>query len=152
MSLTDSSGIRLGVPNRIAAVITELLDERWEVWLIGSQANREATEQSDWDFLAFGDCSTLKRLAQEPPIHGLDLLIVVDGDKFLSPWHRAGDGTVKSGRLQDWRWCRQSNGVASYESTKFPVGAPEPTVRTCAALRVESIETGGDSTMKEREP
>jgi hypothetical protein len=45
---------------------------------------------SDWDFLVFGDSETLKYLQASKDFYSenIDLLIVTNGDQFISPWPR----------------------------------------------------------------
>ena len=62
-----------------------------EVWLYGSRANGTERVDSDWDYLAYADKSTLDRLALDVRFdrEDVDLMIVVDGNRFLKPWLRA---------------------------------------------------------------
>jgi hypothetical protein len=92
--------------------------------------NPAKTPPADWDLLAFGDGSLLSEFSTLPQVADVDLLIVVDGDTFESPWP-SPDGSVKSGSLRKWQWQRVSNTSASYEGTKLPDdwGSPRKAVR-----------------------
>ena len=96
-----------------------------EVWLYGSRANGTERIDSDWDYLAYADKSTLDRLALDVRFdrEDVDLMIVVDGNRFLKPWLCAG-GPRKEGTLLEevglggLEWTRESKTVASYTATK----------------------------------
>lgn len=80
---------------------------------------------SDWDYLAFADESTLHRLSLDMRFDrdDVDLMIVVDGNRFLTPWLRE-DGPQKQGTLLEGvgvgglEWTQESDIVASYTATK----------------------------------
>ena len=62
------------------------------IWLIGSRANRTATEASDWDFIAFGSEDAYTCLRESTSLHrpDTDFLVVVDGDSFRNAWGPVG--------------------------------------------------------------
>lgn len=104
-----------------------------EVWLIGSRANGGGTEKSDWDFLLFADESALAALRRTPRLRrgNVDVLIVVDGDRFEAPWPRIDKpGSYKRGNLknyedadgievQTWEWEHLGSGQAKYTGGSF---------------------------------
>jgi hypothetical protein len=104
-----------------------------EVWLVGSRANGRSTEDSDWDFLLFADQQALITLrgAQSLCREGVCVLVVVDGDRFESPWPRLDNpGKFKRGHLrnyenaegsevQSWEWQRTGDDEATYTDRKF---------------------------------
>ena len=75
-----------------------------EIWLIGSRAADTATEESDWDFLAFADSARMDKLAQHTHLSlpNVDFLVVYDGDHFEEPW---GDDPKKKS-LSDFKWSK----------------------------------------------
>lgn len=113
--------------------LLELAPSAREVWLIGSRANGGATEESDWDFLVFADQSALVALRQKPRLQrdNIDVLVVVDGDRFESPWPRIDmPESHKIGNLKNyenadgieartWEWEYIGNGQAKYTGRKF---------------------------------
>jgi hypothetical protein len=108
------------LPSAIQLLIRPLLERHIEVWLIGSQANGNATVRSDWDFLVFGDAKLLRELSPLTPPPDLDLMVVYDGENFQSPWPRPTDGIHNGGDLALWKWSRTSRTTATYEGTKLP--------------------------------
>jgi predicted nucleotidyltransferase len=68
------------LPTYVKEVISELKNENItkSIWLIGSRANNNAKEDSDWDILVFSK----KRLSQVKRRHNnIDVILVgVDGD------------------------------------------------------------------------
>jgi hypothetical protein len=99
-----------------------------EIWLVGSRANLTQRDDSDWDFLLFADEDTLSALRAAPELarDDFDLLVVIDGDRFESPWQRMDTpGKFKRGRLANylgpdgievvtWEWSRISEAEAEY--------------------------------------
>jgi hypothetical protein len=98
-------------------MLNELTRRCREVWLIGSRANPTEKPPNDWDVIALGDNALLNDLRARPPVQGLDLLIVFDGDNFESPWRRL-DGNTNGGSLSGWRWHKASEAEATYVGTK----------------------------------
>lgn len=92
------------------------------VWLIGSRAEGKERPGSDWDYLAFADQPTFDALrARKDLAHPvIDLLVVVDDDRFVQPWSEGG--RLKSGSLSGWEWSRTSETSASYRGTKARPG------------------------------
>lgn len=99
-----------------------------EVWLVGSQANDRAAEESDWDFLVFADQEALMLLRENVALAcaNIDVLVVVDGNRFESPWPRSDKpGKLKRGHLQNyfnadgievigWEWERLGENEVTY--------------------------------------
>jgi predicted nucleotidyltransferase len=104
-----------------------------ELWLLGSRANGNAKADSDWDVLAFADEPTLTALRAKPELKraDVDFLVVVDGDRFESPWWRLDKPRkYKKGRLKShdapdgsevcgWEWERVSDSEARYTGGGF---------------------------------
>ena len=87
------------------------------VWLIGSRANSEERESSDWDFIVFADRETFNQLRLVKELHwsNVDLLVVYNSDgQFEKPWD-----SPKSGSLAIWKWTKLSSNEAEYEATKW---------------------------------
>ena len=90
-----------------------------EIWLIGSRAEGNPRQNSDWDYLIFANHRVLRALRQKKYFNlpSTDLLIVYDGDRFEKPWR---EGTVrKGGSLTGWGWKRVSATEATYKAAKF---------------------------------
>jgi len=108
------------LPNEIQGLLNDVrqnIPSATEIWLIGSRANNIAREDSDWDFLVFGDDSSLKKLKcmTEYRRENMDFLVVFDGDNFIEPWGKP----QKSGSLTKWEWNRTSDCSAQYKQKKF---------------------------------
>lgn len=102
------------------------------IWIFGSRANGTCRDDSDWDFLVFGDRSILDALRADETFRrpDIDLFVVYDGNRFESPWHE-GDSS-KRGRLNNsfelekgvyvygYRWRELSETEAVYISTRDP--------------------------------
>ena len=57
------------------------------IWLIGSQANGRATEQSDSDLLIFGSSFLIEELQRDIPAPlNIDALVVYNGNDYCDPW------------------------------------------------------------------
>ena len=97
-----------------------------EVWLFGSRANGTAREDSDWDYLAFGDWAVLDALRLDARFRrkDVDLLIVTNGERFETPWLKPTGlnwGSMKDD-FEALRWKQLSPTAATYTATKS-VGA-----------------------------
>jgi len=94
------------------------------VWLIGSRANGEERQDSDWDLLVFADEETLKGLMSRHEFKQthIDLFIVYNslGD-FRNPWK------LKTGNLKKWGWRKLSKIEGEYESVKGELCNNRPT-------------------------
>lgn len=108
------------LPPPLASFIRHVYQAGFEVWLIGSRANGTAREDSDWDFLIFGNSALLSQLESEQAPENADVLVVYDGDAFRSPWNKTEDGVIKSGSLSGWKWSKTSESEALYSGTKWP--------------------------------
>jgi hypothetical protein len=108
-----------------------------EIWLLGSRAAGTERPDSDWDFLAFADEETLRRLSGDHRLNrpNADLFVVYDGDNFRKPW-LDGD-KLKKGSLSGWIWTRGPDGKATYRATKERAGNEfNVDVTTGRAIRV----------------
>jgi hypothetical protein len=76
-----------------------------EIWLIGSRAYGKPAP-SDWDFLAFADLATLKKLQATSKFirEDIDFLVVYDGNQIKQPWRRPRDNARLTGNLKRWGW------------------------------------------------
>lgn len=121
-----------------------------EIWLIGSRANATARADSDWDFIVFADSDTLHSLRSAPELarSDIDLLIVVDGDRFESPWPRSDNpGKYKRGHLQNYtdpdgvehqslEWTRLSESEAEYIGGQMRIPSSSGAVKFSRARRI----------------
>ena len=84
------------------------------IWLIGSQANGRATENSDTDILVFGTPEFYRKVQEEitAPIQ-IDCLIVQDGNHYQDPWQE------KSGSIERLKWHRVTDVLAEYIGSKW---------------------------------
>ena len=110
-----------------------------EVWLIGSRANDKAREDSDWDFLVFGNDHTLSTLQENLSLSrpDIDLLVVYNGNDFREPWETES-GKAKSGSLTGWEWGLDKDSLvrAHYDGHKWKDGEFGVTVTREVAKRV----------------
>jgi hypothetical protein len=85
------------------------------VWSLGNPD--DAAQPSGRELLAFADRPTLERLRAAEDLHRADvqLLVVVDGDRFENAW-----GPCRlSGSLARWAWRQVSPAVAYYDESKW---------------------------------
>ena len=95
-------------------------DNIYAIWLIGSRVNDGARPDSDWDFLIFADeqvYAQLKEHGPKPP-KDVSIMVVIDKDRFISPWERKSDGCYEKGSLSGWRWTSISEDKAKYKGCK----------------------------------
>ena len=84
------------------------------IWLIGSQANGRATEQSDSDLLIFGSSFLIEELQRDIPAPlNIDALVVYNGNDYCDPWQN------KRGSLKNLKWRLESATVANYEGVRW---------------------------------
>ena len=85
-----------------------------------------ASEDSDWDYLAFGDWIVLDAIRSDARFRreGVDLLIVTNGVRFETPWlNPIGLNWGSLGDdMEGLRWKQLSPTTATYTATKS-VGA-----------------------------
>ena len=110
----------------VSRVLLHCLDIR-AVWRMRQGAPAAASLAQE--LLAFADPLTLQRLRQCDDLHrsDVDLLVVVDGDRFENAW-----GPRKlSGSLARWAWRQASAELAYYDESTWDdrVGAPGSVVR-----------------------
>jgi hypothetical protein len=94
-----------------------------EVWLIGSRANNRARNDSDWDYMVFGDdYGLLNTSCQDGRFNqpGIDVLFLRTPDVASSPW--LDDGYRKSLGLGDTpggiQWTVISDAEAPFVEAK----------------------------------
>ena len=87
------------------------------IWLLGSRANGTSREDSDWDFLIFGDDEVLEAIRTDISHRraNIHLFVVTDGNHFESLWPHGTDTECIRGCLHgslddstgDWSsgWC-----------------------------------------------
>ena len=87
-----------------------------EVWLIGSRANNNARDDSDWDFVVFSSSPVHEAIKNNSYFHreDIDLLIVNKVGDFTKPF-----GKPKDGSLHAWKWNQVSDELAYYEGIKW---------------------------------
>ncbi len=87
------------------------------VWLLGSRANGNATDASDWDFLVFSGEPIHEEIKSSAELHrdDVDLLLADAKGRYSKPL----GGPEEGGLLADWEWSEVSNELANYEGTKF---------------------------------
>jgi hypothetical protein len=76
-------------------------------------------ENSDWEYLVFANVRLINSLRRKPELnrHDVDLFVVYEGDRFMSPWR---DGKrVKSRSLSKWDWEVVGEAEATYRATKW---------------------------------
>ena len=85
------------------------------IWLIGSRANGNEKETSDWDLLVFGETGTLECLKARPDLHrsNVDCLALAD-DAFQNAW-----GKRKSLTLKELKWEETAESHALYTEHKW---------------------------------
>ena len=99
------------------------------VWSVGHANDDGAPERCE--LLVFADRPTLASLRKTPGMHrgDVDLLVVVDGDRFENAW---GERCI-SGSLARWAWRQVSREVAYYDESVW--AQPEGEGRTVARVR-----------------
>ncbi len=135
-SLIDPIALMVGMPCADAKRLRELPIAGYEIWLFGSRANGSARTESDWDLLVVGSPQLLEQLANQRPFERCDLMVVVDGDNFVSPWLRHASADVKHGSLSEWRWKGLPDGEASYESSSWDSERRRPVTKPATAIRL----------------
>jgi hypothetical protein len=96
------------------------------IWLMGSRASSTERPESDWDLLAFADRDALGEMQGDADVRapGIDLLVVIDDDRFEQPWIDEGEIGPKFGFLDVWRWTQNSQTEATYLSSRNQQTAP----------------------------
>jgi len=87
------------------------------VWSVGHDRLELQAPHEGRELLVFADGHTLQKLRQNDHLHRADLqlLVVVDGDRFESAW---GPQRV-SGSLARWAWREIARDVAYYDESKW---------------------------------
>jgi len=112
----------------VSSVLLHCLDIR-AIWCMRQGEPGAAPASLEHELLAFADPLTLQRLRQCDALHrsDVDLLVVVDGDRFENAW-----GPRKlSGSLARWAWRQVSSEIAYYDESTWGdrIGAPGSVVR-----------------------
>lgn len=107
------------------------------IWLFGSRSSCTETEDSDWDYLVFGDYEILETLRATPRLdeYKIDIMVLYDGNNFQAPWTRS-NGKTKCGSLISWEWEVDSSKTAHYKATKEIEGQGIDSIFTANAIRV----------------
>lgn len=117
------------IPNRVYKYLqhlTEKYPQIKSIWILGSRANNNFTDDSDWDFWVFSNRKIFdllkenRLLKQESKSKKIDTLVVYNGEDFEEPWPdmKNGKSTAKQGLLSEWKWKKTSNLTADYKGTK----------------------------------
>jgi hypothetical protein len=109
---------RVQSATELSALVSHVLVHGLEiraVWSVG-HADDDVVPQHR-ELLVFADRPTLQRLRESAHPHraDIDLLVVVDGDRFENAW---GERRV-SGSLARWAWRQMSPEVAYYDESKW---------------------------------
>jgi hypothetical protein len=115
------------MPPEISSFISRLLERCLNirsVWCMAQDAHRVAQDAMEpatvaprWELLVFADQATLERLRKATDVHrtDVDLLVVVDGDRFENAW---GQGRL-SGSLVRWSWRPVRPAEAYYNESRW---------------------------------
>ncbi len=115
----------------IASYVRKLVNEFAlieSLWLFGSRANKRARHDSDWDFLAFANPNVIFSLRSNPALRrdDVDLFVVIDGNRFESPWRRfTGKPGYLGGTLLELCWNILDTSNATYRRYDRNTGLPE---------------------------
>jgi len=98
---------RFPIPGQLRSFVTRFAQEfpgGQEVWLFGSRADGTASENSDWDLIAFGDdqLTTAAVRSAESLRSETFSLFIGHGDEFERPWPRARDGEIECATFSRW--------------------------------------------------
>ena len=98
----------------LSDVLQRCIDMR-AVWSIGH--SEEDREPSCRELLAFADRATLELLRKSDSLHrpDVELLVVLDGDRFENAWGRQR----LSGSLARWAWRPVSPELAYYDESRW---------------------------------
>lgn len=90
-----------------------------EIWFLGSRANKKnVSENSDWDFMVFGNRSAYHLIKQDEDLSirakelVIGLLIQREDNKFKSPWKHKSQ--YEQLTLEELNWKIVSETVAEY--------------------------------------
>jgi len=110
----------LAARTRHATLVDELIctavDIR-EIWSIGHDPGEVAGERGELQLLVFANEAVLRALRKCDRLHDAEvqLLVVVDGENFLTAWGPA----MWSGSLARWAWQETSAGEAFYDESRW---------------------------------
>jgi hypothetical protein len=93
---------------------------------MGSRASCTERPESDWDLLAFAIGDAFGEMQGDSDVRapGIDLLVVIDGDRFEQPWIDEGQICPKFGYLDVWRRTQNFQTDATYLSSRNQQTAP----------------------------
>lgn len=130
--MTSSSPLIESLPDFVRTVVNELVAtaSTQSIWLVGSRANDDAHEGSDWDLLVFSNNEPQQTARKRSP--GVDVINVGPS----GAWNLEGESDVLD--FADWRWRQESATAATYISKDFSTADQEPVVvdRPFQALRI----------------
>jgi hypothetical protein len=122
----SASAVSAELSAYLPRIVARSLDVR-AVWSIGHAEPAVVAVDPAWHLLVFADTPTLQRLRNSDHLHrpDVELLVVVDGDRFENAWGRQR----LSGSLARWAWRQVSEDVAYYDESRWSVpGAVNGTV------------------------
>jgi hypothetical protein len=107
-------------PPEISGFISRILERCLNirsVWWMAQDNHEAAPVAPRWDLLAFADPTTLERLRKATDLHraDVDILIVMDGDRFENAW---GQRRL-SGSLVRWSWRQVRPAEAYYNESRW---------------------------------
>lgn len=117
-------------PHPLSAFVSRLLVHHPDVeaaWSLGHAEGAGVAVHGPHELLLIADEPTLLSLRRSPPSLDVEILVVLDGDRFESAW----GARRLSGSLARWAWRRVSPGLAYYDESKWDDGA-----HTGAVVRV----------------
>jgi hypothetical protein len=107
-------------PPEISGFISRILERCLNirsVWWMAQDNHEAAPVAPRWELLAFADPATLERLRKATDLHraDVDILIVMDGDRFENAW---GQRRL-SGSLVRWSWRQVRPAEAYYNESRW---------------------------------
>lgn len=102
----------------LSAFVSHVLIHGLEIRAVWSVGHAEAAAEPErCELVVFADQSTLQSLRKSAPLHraDVDLVVVVDGDRFESAW---GERRI-SGSLARWAWRQVSPELAYYDESRW---------------------------------
>ena len=132
LSLTNLSPLIESLPDFVRTVVKELVTtaSTQSIWLVGSRANDDAQEGSDWDLLVFSNNEPHQTVRARSP----EVDVIHVGPSGV--WNLEGESGVLD--FADWQWRQESATAATYISKDFPTTDQEPVVadRPFQTLRI----------------
>jgi len=120
-----SSSLRIeSLPASVRTVVEQLVatESTQSIWLVGSRANDDANEGSDWDLLMFSKNEPQETARKRSP--GVDVIHVGPSGACLL------EGQTRSSLrdFRNWQWREESTCAATYVSNDFLDADQEPVI------------------------